>query len=61
MILECTLDELMENVRCYEFVDIRTGKVVRERLWIEKLSLDEHTHDRAETNHQIAHEAIFIP
>ena len=33
VVLECPLDGLMEEVRGKEFMDIRTGKFHRERLW----------------------------
>jgi len=31
MVLECTFDDLMEKVRCNQFIDIGTGEIIRER------------------------------
>lgn len=39
MILECTFDDLMEEVRGDEFVDICSREIIRERLWLRSVQV----------------------
>lgn len=60
MILEYTLDQLVEDVRCHEFMDVGTGEVMCK--WLDVLNSQlAYVQEKNETYSNINADAILIP